>query len=127
MRVNKLYRLIPLFCISFYIFHFLFLWMFQTTDSYFYWALANFFRTGQYYAPHPYYYTKPSTMEPPFYSILLFIAEIFPRPDIIIHAFHIGAVLISGLLLSKVLYKITKSRIAWSIGWLFTLLPSNII
>lgn len=31
-----------------YLLHFFFFWLFESTDSYFYWAFANFLRTGQY-------------------------------------------------------------------------------
>ena len=66
-------------------------------------------------------------MEPPLYSVLIYLAEFTSRPDIVLHVFHICAVLIAGLILAKVFYKITKSRIAWSAGWLFTLVPANVV
>ena len=127
MKVSSIFRIIPAVCIIFYIFQFLFFWMFQTTDSIFYYALAEFFKTGKYIVPFPYFYTRSSTMEPPLYSVLIYLALYFPRPDIILHFFHIAAVLASGAILSWVLLKTTKSRLAASAGWLFTLLPANII
>src|SRR3990170_6003434 len=90
------------FAILIYIFHFLYFWIFPSTDSIFYWLFSNFIRTGGYSAPHPYYYTRPSTMEAPLYSVFLFLADGFSKADIFIHFVQIAAILSSGFFIYKI-------------------------
>jgi hypothetical protein len=111
----------------FYLYHAMFFWVYETTDTYFYWGLANFLRTGYYQAPLPYFYTIPTTMEPPLYSLFLYIADFFPRADVIIHIGQILMLLVSALFLIKILEK--RIGVGWSrlVGAFYLLIPGNIL
>jgi hypothetical protein len=100
--------------------------MFETTDSWFYWALGNFLRTGTYQAPPPYYYQLPSTMEPPLYSLFLYIMGFLPRSDIFIHLFQLLSLGVSSYLIYIGLRKLNRYAAA-VIAILFVILPANII
>ncbi len=104
-----------------------FFWMYETTDSWFYWGFANFMRTGVYEAPHPYYYHTPSTMEPPLYSVLLFFSQFFQRGDIVIHLVQVASLIASSVLLYYVVRTYVGQRIATLVGLVFFILPINIL
>lgn len=120
-------NLLLIISLTVYVFHFLFFWMYPSTDSIFYWQFANFIRTGSYFAPHPYYYTLPSTMEPPLYSVFLFLADYWPRADIIIHLAQILAVLGSGYLIFKIFSYYFSKQAALTAGCLSVLVPGHLI
>lgn len=110
-----------------YLLHFFFFWIFESTDSYFYWAFANFLKTGQYSAPHPYHYQEPSTMEPPLYSLFLYLVQFSSRADILIHFFQISSIVVSAFLIYKMMkgyFDREKATIA-AVGLL--LVPGNFI
>lgn len=120
-------NLLLILSLTVYVFHFLFFWMYPSTDSIFYWQFANFIRTGKYLAPHPYYYISPSTMEPPLYSVFLFLADYLPRADIIIHLAQILAVLGSGYLIFKIFSYYFSKQAALTVGCLSVLVPGHLI
>ena len=113
--------------VLFYIFHILFFWIFPSTDSIFYWLLSDFFKTGIYLAPHPYYYREPSTMEPPLYSVFIFIANLFPRADIIIHIIQVAAIIASGILIYKIQNHSFSKKYALLSAVLFLFTPAHLI
>lgn len=123
---SKIIYLLLFATISLYLFHFLFFWIYETTDSYFFWAFADFLKTGKYWVPHPYYWTTPSTIAPPLYSVLLFVAEFLPRAEIIIHFIHLLCLFFSSFFI----YRITKSYLGRKnsliIALIFLLIPANI-
>lgn len=123
----KLSKFLLLLTSGFYLFHFLFFWVFEGTDSYFYWAFANFIRTGKYFAPAPYYYTAPSTMEPPLYSVFLYLAGFIKRADIVIHLAQISSILLSAFFIFKIMKYYVKEKIAIFISLLFLLIPAHFI
>lgn len=122
--IIKYFFLLP---ILFYVFHFLFFWMYETTDSYFYWAFAQFLRTGTYFLPHPYNRTSPSTIEPPLYSFIIYILDFLPRAEIFMHLIHILSLLASAFLLYLILKKYMGKHLSMIVASIFTLLPVNII
>ncbi|OGG03297.1 hypothetical protein A2W14_02845 [Candidatus Gottesmanbacteria bacterium RBG_16_37_8] len=117
--------LIPVLAI--YLFHFLFFWIFPSTDSIFYWLFANFIKTGSYFAPHPYYYLVPSTMEPPLYSVFIFLADSFSRADIVIHFVQLAGIVVSGFLIYKIFKFYFSRRISVGAMVLFLLTPGHMI
>lgn len=125
--VKSFYRLIILFPAVFYLFHLLYFWLYETTDSFFYWAFANYIKTGTYHASSPYYYTVPSTMEPPLYSLFIYIAQYFPRPDIIIHAVQIFSLFLSSFFIYKILSHYNSDKYALFCAAIFLFNPANII
>lgn len=125
--MNWVSKISFLFACSFYLCHILFFWLYETTDSWFYWALANFFKTGSYLAPPPYFYTVPSTMEPPLYSFFLYIIEIFPRPDILIHIIQTASLFASAFFIYKILSSFIHKSLSLFFVSLFLIWPVNII
>ncbi|OGG20183.1 hypothetical protein A3D03_00540 [Candidatus Gottesmanbacteria bacterium RIFCSPHIGHO2_02_FULL_40_13] len=123
---SKIIYLLFFTTISLYLFHFLFFWIYETTDSYFFWAFADFLKTGKYWIPHPYYWTTPSTIAPPLYSVLLFVAEFLPRADIFIHFIHLLCLFLSSFFI----YRITKSYLGRKnsliTALIYLLIPANI-
>src|SRR3990167_8792347 len=113
--------------VLFYIFHILFFWIFPSTDSIFYWLLSDFFKTGIYLAPHPYYYREPSTMEPPLYSVFIFIANLFSRADIIIHIIQVAAIIASGILIYKIQNHSFSKKYALLSAVFFLFTPAHLI
>src|SRR3989338_6611246 len=102
-RTNIPIIIVFILAACFYLFHFLFFWIFPSTDSHFYTLFAQFLKTGIYSAPHPYYYQVPSTMEPPLYSVFLYLVMPFARSDILVHFFHLTGIFISGIFLFNIL------------------------
>src|SRR3989338_9756808 len=123
-RISKIALVITIFL---YVFHFLFFWIFESTDSFFYWAFANFIKTGTYIPAYPYNYTVPSTMEPPLYSFFLFLAQLVPRADIVIHFVQLGSILLSGYLVFRISESFVRKEIAKLIGIIFLLVPAHMI
>jgi len=82
-------------------------------------------KTGEYEAPHPYYYTKPSTHEPPLYSVLLYFMNFIARSDILIHFIHIVLLFISAILLFKILKQFLNKEIAKIISIFYLFIPSH--
>ncbi|OGG00305.1 hypothetical protein A2Y99_01040 [Candidatus Gottesmanbacteria bacterium RBG_13_37_7] len=118
-------NLILVFPIIFYTFHLLFFWILTTTDSLFMWSLAEFFRSGKYWVGHPYYFTTPSTMEPPLYSLLILLVESFPRSDIVLHFIQIGALFLAGFLIFQILKRILNRNTALIVLTVFLFIPAH--
>lgn len=125
--LKKLANIFLVFAIFFSFFKFLFFWMVEVTDSWFFWGLADFMRTGIYHAPHPYYYTSVSTMEPPLYSVFLYLFQYFPRADILIHLLQIVGFIIATFCLYKILSFYILNDLAKIIAAVFLFIPANII
>lgn len=110
----------------FYLFHYAAFALYELTDSFFYWEFAHFLETGKYFLPHPYYYTTPSTIEPPLYSLFLFLVQSFAMADRLIHAVQIFLLFISAFLL----YRVTRSRLgtngSLAVTVLYLFIPSHI-
>lgn len=123
---SRLPKILLISVIFLYLFHFLFFWLFESTDSYFYWEFSNFIKTGKYLV-EAYNYTKPSTMEPPLYSGFLYLFQLLPRADILVHFFQLSSILASGFFLYKVFQKRTKKPIPLLLSILFLLTPSHMI
>lgn len=110
-----------------YLFHLLFFWMYETTDSWFYWAFSNYMKTGQYSAPAPYFYKVPSTMEPPLYSVMLYVVQYFPRADTIIHFFHLTGLITAGFFVFLILKRFMNKELAATAASVFLLIPDNLV
>lgn len=124
--VTKLPRIGFILVLFFYFFHFLFFWVHEGTDSFFYWAFSNFLKTGSYSAPNPYFYNVPSTMEPPLYGVFLYLFQFFSRADILIHFIHVLSIGGSALLIVKIM-KHYMGEWGYLVGILFLLVPSHLI
>ncbi len=125
--LSKLIKILLVLVVFIYLFYFLFFWIFESTDSFFYWAFANFIKTGTYITAYPYNYTVPSTMEPPLYSLFLFLTQLVPRADIAIHFVQLGSILLSGYLVFRISESFVRKEIAKLIGIIFLLVPAHMI
>lgn len=123
--LSKLSKLLIFLSLSVYVFYFLFFWLYETTDSYFYWAFAEFLKTGIYSTPYPYNWTIPSTLGPPLYSLFLYLAQFIPRADIIIHFFQLLSVLLSAYFLFRILISFIRRTTALIITTLYLLIPAH--
>lgn len=127
LTVSATAKALLILVILVYIFHFLFFWIYETTDSWFYWAFANYIRTGDYQAPHPYYYYMPSTMEPPLYSVFLYLVQFFPKADIFVHFFQLGGLLAAAYFLHMMLNRFLHKGVSLICASLFLLIPDNLV
>lgn len=123
--VNRIAKILFAIAALFYVFHFLFFWIFETTDSWFYWALGNYIKTGIYNAPHPYYYTVPSTHEPPLYSLFLYLVQFVNRADVVIHFFHICLLFLSAYFLYRILCGYLRSNLSFLITGIYLFIPAH--
>lgn len=121
-KTAKAFLLVSL---SIYFLKWLFFWLYETNDSYFYYAFAEFMKSGKYFVPHPYYWTIPSTLEPPLYSIFLYLAQFFARAEIIIHLGQIAAILFSGFVVYQIIKTCIKKSIALTVTSIYLLIPAN--
>ena len=94
-HISILSHIVLVFTIGFLIFHFLFFWVNAIIDSYFYWAIGQYFKTGIYPFIHPFIYARPPTVSPPAYGLFLNIIQLFPKPDIVLHAIQL--VMLGGI------------------------------
>ena len=113
--------------LTFYLFCFIYFGLYETTDSYFFIAFSEFIKTGRYFVPHPYYWTVPSTITPPFYSLFLYLAQLLPNPHLLIHLAQIVAFLIALFFIYKVLIVKLPKQLSLLITALFAVLPVNVI
>src|SRR3990167_914302 len=126
--MEKLFKpLAVLLILIFYLFCFIYFGLYETTDSYFFIAFSEFIKTGRYFVPHPYYWTVPSTITPPFYSLFLYLAQLFPNPHLLIHLAQIVAFLIALFFIYKVLILKLPKQLSLLITALFAVLPVNVI
>lgn len=125
--LNRIAKFLIIAGVLFFTAKWLIFWLFETSDSYFYWAFADFIRTGKYFAPHPYYWTIPTTFTPPLYSFFLFLGRLISpvRTDIFIHFFQILALLLSGYFLYKTLVGFIRKEIAKIICVIYLFIPAN--
>lgn len=104
-----------------------FFWLNTIIDSYFYWAFAQYIKTGNYPFQAPFVYSKPTKISPPLYAVLLLAIENLPSPTL---ALRIAQTLLFAwtcLLVYKILSQSHSQKIA-SIGTLcFAILPANVI
>lgn len=110
-----------------FLFLFLFGWMNANADSYFYWMIGEYFRSGVYPFTSPFIYTKPTTISPPLYGVFFILTHGIPRADILLHAIQLGLLATTSVLLYLVLRRhLTKSG-AMIASCLFALFPINLI
>lgn len=126
MKTSKT-KIIFIICGCLYVFHFLFFWFIQSTDSIFYYLFARYMSTGSYFAPSPYLYNQPSTMEPPLYSVLIFLTQPFVHSDILLHGLQLIGIYISGILIYKICRFYMKDIFSLLVSILFLLFPAHII
>ena len=125
--IAVLSQIILIFTIVFLIFHFLFFWVNAIIDSYFYWAIGQYFKTGIYPFVSPFIYLRPPTVSPPAYGLFLNIIELFPKPDIVLHAIQL--IMLGGVgffVYKTALYVVSKS-IALIVACFVVLIPGNLI
>src|SRR3989338_5000898 len=126
--MKKIFPPLAVFAVlTFYLFCFIYFGLYETTDSYFFIAFSEFIKTGRYFVPHPYYWTVPSTITPPFYILFLYLAQLLPNPHLVIHLSQIVAFLIALFFIYKVLILKLPKQLSLLISALFDFLPVNII
>lgn len=127
MRIRRLAKIFFLGTIGIYIFNIIFVWMNANADSYFYWMIGEYFRSGKYPFILPFVYTKPTTISPPLYGIFFILTHSLPRADVLLHTLQLGLLGISSYFLYRVLLLHVKKPIAQIISCLFAILPINLI
>lgn len=110
-----------------FLINFLFGWMNANVDSYFYLAIGEYFRTGQYPFTHPFIYTKPTTISPPLYGLFFILTHNLIRADVLLHFIQLGLLAVTSYLLYQILALIVKKPIAQIISCLFVIFPVNLI
>jgi hypothetical protein len=116
-----------IFTISVYLFHFIFMWMFESGDSFYYLTFAKYLTTGIYHFQYPFIYQRPTTLAAPFYSFILVAIGNFPRADIWLHAIQLLMLIGTTLLLHQILRKFISDSFSIIISCLFALFPTNLI
>ncbi len=122
---------IPLFLgiltAGFLIFHFLFFWMNGIVDSSFYYAIGKYFQTGHYPFSYPFIYSRPTTISPPLYGLMLVTLEYLPRPDVVLHFLQLVMLVGVGFFTYKILRMLTSKWVAVVVGCVTILIPANIV
>ena len=121
--------LVTLLTGSVLLFHFLFFWMNFSVDSYYYWAIGNYFKTGTYkydiaFMPT---FAKPPTVSPPAFGLLLTTLEFLPYPDIILHLLHLLLLSGTGFSIYKSLRYFIRSPNAAVLACVMVLVPGNLV
>ncbi len=104
-----------------------FFWTNSIVDSYFYWALSEYFKTGIYPFQTPFIYDRATTISPPLYALFLAIVQLFPRADIAAHTLQLLMLGAIGFFLFRIVSSVvsaSKTMIAVS---LFLLVPAHVI
>lgn len=125
--VNRIAKVFFIGTICIFLLNFLFVWMNANVDSYFYFAIGEYFRTGHYPFIAPFIYTKPTTISPPLYGIFFILTHGIPRADILLHALQLILLATSSVLLYKILSLHVRKPFAVIIACLFALSPVNLI
>ena len=102
-------------------------WMNANVDSYFYWAIGEYFRSGMYPFTAPFIYTKPTTISPPLYGLFFILTHSISRSDILLHALQLGLLAMTSLLLYRMLRLYLQKPWAIIISCLFALFPVNLV
>ncbi len=106
---------------------FLFGWVHANIDSYFYWAIGEFFRTGSYPFQEPFVYTKPTTIAPPLYGVFFILSQNVSHAEILLHGLQLILLAATSYLLYRVLQLHLKKPASLIISCLFALYPTNLI
>src|SRR3990172_7101733 len=127
MKLTHVIRFLFIASLCIFVAHFLLFWMNAIIDSYFYWAFAEYLRTGLYPFAAPFIYARPTTIEPPLYSIVLMLLQYFKRADIAVHATQLVMLAATGYFLYRSLRLVVPKNTAAITGLLFVLLPTNLL
>jgi hypothetical protein len=127
MIPTRVIRLLFIAAIVVIIVHFFLFWQNAIIDSYFYWAFGEYLRTGSYPFAAPFIYARPTTIEPPLYSVLLMLLQFVNRADILLHAVQLLMLAATGYFLYRSLLLLISPDTAAITGLLFILLPANLI
>jgi hypothetical protein len=105
----------------------LFFWANSIADSYFYWAISEYIRTGTYPFTYPFIYAKPTTISPPLYGVLLLIIGYLPWPALFLRLIQTILLCSTGYFTYRILTKFFTSYVAVIISCVSVLIPANII
>ncbi len=107
--------------------HFLFGWLNANVDSYFYWAIEEYFRTGTYPYLQPFVYIRPTTISPPLYGMYFLFTHNLHGSEVILHAIQLAELAATSILLYLTLRVHVKKPIAMIISCLFAIYPVNMV
>ena len=127
MNTKVFVKVTCILTVIWFLFNLLFFWMHANVDSYFYFAIGEYFRTGNYPFQTPFIYTKPTTISPPLYGLFFTLTHGLLRADILLHAVQLSFLAATSYLLYKTLRLHISRRMATLISCLFALFPINII
>ncbi len=105
----------------------LFGWMNYIIDSYFYLALVQYFKSGTYPFQAPFIYSKPTTISPPGYALLLLMVQWLPGPDVVLHLIQMLFLMGSSFLIYRMLRRQIGIAPAVVAACLYFLLPANLL
>lgn len=125
--MKRLATILVYVTIGMFLLIFTFGWLNANVDSYNYYAIGEYFRTGTYPFQEPFVYNRPTTISPPLYGLFLAALQAIPRSDIPIHAIQLILLGLSSFLLYRLLRQSISEPIARIIGCLFAMTPVNII
>lgn len=125
--MKRLFQSLLIFTILCFLALFFFGWMHANVDSYNYYAIGEYFRTGLYPFQEPFVYLRPTTISPPLYGIFFTVTSNVPRADILLHGLQLLLLGITSFLLYRLLLKYVSPMTSGIISCLFALFPINII
>jgi hypothetical protein len=125
--MKVLVKILFIFTILFYIFHFLFFWVNQHVDTNFYHAFADYVGKGEYPFYFTYVYNRPLTSSPPLYSLLLTIIDKLNHSDILLHFIQIIMHGITSLLIFIILKNLINRTTASILALIYAMFPANAI
>jgi hypothetical protein len=125
--MTRIPQFLPIITVCIYLIHLLFGWVNANVDSYFYWAIGEYFKTGNYPFIHPFIYTKPTTISPPLYGLFFIATDHLPRADILLHGIQLAALGLSSIFVYKLLrLHLSKTLSLW-IAFFFSVFPVNLV
>jgi len=124
-RRNNTYVIALTTCIM--LFSFLFGWLHANIDSYFYWAISEYFRTGTYPYLQPFVYSRPTTMSPPLYGLFFILTQHISHAEILLHGLQLIMLAITSILLYHMLRRHIPQRWAVLVSCAFAVYPVNLI
>lgn len=127
--IGKIAKYFPLIVAGVLLLHLFFVWVHTTVDSWYMYALAEYFRTGKYTFLWPTIYTNPKVLTdtPPLYSVFLALIYPLPNADFFLHILQLAMYIGTVYLLYLVLRQFLQKPYAIIISCLFALIPGNLV
>lgn len=125
--LKRITKIVFIITICSHVFNLLFFWLNSIIDSYFYWALNRYFVTGIYPFIAYFTYSRPTTISPPLYAILLAVLEKLLYPEIFLRTLQVSMLAATSYIIYRMLSGSINRHLALLIACIFAMFPTNVI